>query len=80
METRIYLKNSWRNIKPEDLVNSTKAVHSFCTFNCINDRLFKSQGGYYILHNDGRLVFLSRTLGNLTFQVLYDKLKKADNE
>ena len=80
METKIWIRDSYCTIKPDDPVNSTKRVHSFCCSNALNDRLFKSQGGYYILKNDGKLYFLCRTLNGLTFQVLYDELKKADND
>lgn len=45
METRIWFSGSWRNIKPTDPILTTKAMHSFCTFNSIPDALLKTQGG-----------------------------------
>ena len=70
METRIWFSGSWRNIKPTDPIPSTKAMHSFCTFNGIPDALFKTQGGWYLLQKDNTLKFIERTLYNITFEDL----------
>lgn len=76
MVTTIWLNNSWRNIKPYDFINNTRAVQSFCTANCLKNNLFKSQGGWYLINFDGKLEFLTRTLQSLTFEELYNKVKK----
>ena len=75
METKIYVYNGWVNIKPEDPIKSTRRLTSFCVFNCLRNALMKSQGGWYILHKDGRLELLARTLYLISFQEIYDKLK-----
>lgn len=65
----------YRNIKPDDFVNTTRAVHSFCASNSLRDCLFKSQGGYYKLGLDGILTFITPALNQITFEELYEKLK-----
>ena len=74
MVTKIWLKNGWVNIKPTDMVNTTRALHSFCICNGLPDRLFKSQGGWYILHKNGKLEFVSRTLNTLDYGSLFELL------
>lgn len=79
METRLWFNKSWRNIKPTDPILTTKAMHCFCCFNSIPDALFKTQGGWYLLKNN-TLVYIERTLSNITFQDLYNLHIKQENE
>ncbi len=75
METRIWLNKGWVNIKPDDLVRTTKAIHSFACFNSLRDSIFRSQGGYYKIEKNGMLTFVCRTLQDITFTQLYELLK-----
>jgi hypothetical protein len=75
VETKIFLNKGWRNIKPEEPVNTTRAIHSFCSSNSLRDSLFKSQGGYYKLQLDGTLLFVTRTLAEISFSDLFNILK-----
>ena len=75
METNIWINGRFTDIKPDQFVNTTKNVHSFCVCNGLTDRLFKSQGGYYKLQKDGRLTFIVRALNQLTFEGLYAAMK-----
>lgn len=79
METKIWVNNTWRNVKPTDSVNTTRAMHSFCTFNNLPDALFKTQGGWYLLKKDKTLEFVTRTLNSITFQQLYNIHKPKTN-
>lgn len=76
MECRIWSINRFINIKPEEAVSTTKRVHSFCTANGLADRLFRSQGGWYILKRDGTLSFTARTLTHISFEELYKLLNE----
>jgi hypothetical protein len=76
METRIWVSGGWRNISPSETVNSTRRLQSFCVFNCLECNIFKSQGGYYKLSDQGRLEFVTRTLGTISFQDVYSLLSK----
>jgi hypothetical protein len=76
METKLWVYNTCITIKPEDTINTTRRLHSFCVCNGIRDCLLKSQGGWYYLHLDGKLEFMHRCLGNITFQELFNFSKK----
>jgi hypothetical protein len=75
MELTIFLRGRYVTIKPEDPVNTTRAITSFCCHNQLRDCLFKSQGGWYKLTLDGKLQFITRALYLISFQDLYDTLK-----
>jgi hypothetical protein len=74
METKIWEYQRWVNIKPTDTINTTRRLHSFCVFNCLTDSIFKSQGGYYNLTPDGKLEFVGKTLGSISFQEIHTLL------
>lgn len=76
METKIWEYQRWVNIKPIDTINSTRRLHSFCVLNCLADSVFKSQGGYYNLLENGSLNFIGRTLREITFEEIYQSLTK----
>lgn len=75
MELNIWLNGRFTDVKPTDIVKTTKAVHSFACSNSLRDCLFKSQGGYYKLCKDGILVKACRALNMITFADLYEILK-----
>jgi hypothetical protein len=74
MELQIWLNGSLRKLKPTDIVKTTRAVHSFASYNSLRDCLFKSQGGYYKLTLDGVLIFVCPSLNSITFEQLYNIL------
>lgn len=71
MTTQIWANNGWKNIKPEDMVNTSRRLQGFCVANGINNRLFYSQGGWYHLQRSGVLVFVIRALYLLSFERAY---------
>lgn len=69
-----------RNINPEKPIKNFRALHSFCTYNCLpSGRISKLQGGYYILNDELKWELISSTLDTLTFRELYEKLSKLSN-
>ncbi len=78
MQTSIWINGYYQTIKPEDKVKSTKNLHSFCVANCLADRIFKSQGGYYLLTND-HLIKVFRTLQDTSYNDIYEILKDGTN-
>jgi hypothetical protein len=75
MITQIWLRGSYRNLKPTDSVNTWKAVESFTVSNNLRPCLVKQQGGYYRIEKDGLLTFVTPALQQITFEELYKKLK-----
>jgi hypothetical protein len=75
METRIYLNKGYRNLKPNDIVKTTRAVESFCVHNSLRSCLVKQQGGWYKICLDGILTFVTPALDCITFKELYERLK-----
>jgi len=73
MVTEIWYLRGWKNIKPDEPVNTMRAMYSFSIANCLpGGGLVKSQGGYYLIQKDGTMKFVTRTLYLLTFKELYD--------
>lgn len=76
----IYANNRLTMVNLDYNVDSMKALHGFCSCNCLpSGRIAKLQGGYYILTNDNKWQFIARTLGFLTFGTLYSELSKLKN-
>ena len=75
METTIWLNGSYRNVKPTDTVNTSRAVESFCNYNRLRKCLVRQQGGWYKLELNGILTFVTRALYLITFEQLYNTLK-----
>lgn len=75
MVTKIWYGKGLINIKPDSPVKSTRLMTSFCSYNSLKNAVVKTQGGWYFVNQDGRLEFVTRTLGDISFQQLYDFLK-----
>ena len=75
MTTQIWLRGSYRKLKPTNRVNTWKAVESFTVSNNLRPCLIKQQGGYYKIEKDGLLTFVTPALQQITFEELYKKLK-----
>jgi hypothetical protein len=76
METKIWVYDKPHNIKPTDTIRSTRRLTSFCFFNCLRDAIVKSQGGWYLITLEGQMQFIDRCLDNITFEQVYNLLKK----
>lgn len=72
METKIYYSGSYRNIKPDSAIPNTKAMTSFCVYNCMRNALTKSQGGWYWIGMDGLYYFVARALYLISYNDLYN--------
>lgn len=71
----IYIGSDLTMVCLEYPVGNMKALEGFCATNLLNSsRIAKLQGGYYLLNSEERWERLSRTLGELTFGMLYDNL------
>ena len=77
VQTKIFVNNKYLNINPEDTINTTRRLRSFCISNNLPDCIFKSQGGWYLIKSDGTLKFISRTLNQLTFNETFKAIKKS---
>src|SRR5215831_1573592 len=78
MITKIWVGKGLVNIKPTDMINSTRRLHSFCSYNSIRDALVKSQGGWYWIGQDGRLELVATGLCHLSFEQFYNFVKRRD--
>ena len=70
MENYIYTYGVKKRIKPEDYVNTFRALTAFCNINLLYNNVFKTQGGYYRIVN-GKLRKVAISLNTLTFSELY---------
>lgn len=77
METRIFGNGSYINVRPQDFVNTTRRMRSFAICNGFRDCIFKAQGGYYKLCLDGILVKVFDHLSSVSFEELYEVLKRS---
>lgn len=68
MITEIWKGNNYGHIKPEEPVNTTKRLRSFCISNNLPDCIFKSQGGYYRITFTGKIIFVFRCLYSVSFE------------
>jgi len=75
VDYEIWRQGRFTTVKPTDVVKTTKNIQAFCCANSLRNCLFKSQGGWYKLQTDGKLVFVERTLYLITFEQLYNTLK-----
>ena len=75
IDYKIWKQGRFTVVKPYSPVETTRNVTAFCYANSLRDCLFKSQGGWYKLQTDGKLVFVERTLYLITFEQLYNILK-----
>lgn len=80
METRIFGAGSYINVRPQDLVSTTKRMRSFAVCNGMRDCIFKAQGGYYKLCLDGILVKVFDHLCNVSFEELHKMLKDVNEQ
>ena len=72
----IYANNMFTRVNLKATVNNMKNLHGFCACNSLPaSRIAKLQGGYYILNNENKWEFISRTLKSLTFEILFNRLK-----
>ena len=78
METKIWVYKGWVNIKPEHAVKSTRRLTSFCFFNLLRDAIVKAQGGWYLITIEGQMQFIDRCLDNITFEQVYNLLKREE--
>lgn len=72
MTTKIYVCNTWKDIKPENSPKNMREVTSFANFNLLK-HLVKLQGGYYIINKNKEFEFLGRTLSSFSFLDYYNK-------
>jgi bisphosphoglycerate-independent phosphoglycerate mutase (AlkP superfamily) len=71
----IFANNMFTMVHKWKTVNSMKNLQGFCACNELPaGRIAKLQGGYYVLNDNNQWEFISRSLGTLTFEELYDKL------
>lgn len=75
MQTLIWINGYYQEIKPDSSVNSFKNLRSFCAENLLPHNIVKSQGGYYMITEDFTMKRVFRTLGDITYQDIYDILK-----
>lgn len=74
--TKIWVANTYINIKPSDGVISTRRLTSFCCYACIRNALVKAQGGWYWIRPDGIMERVDTRLVDITFQDVYTKAKE----
>ena len=73
----IFANGTFTNVHRDYNINSMKNLEGFCSCNNLpSGRIAKLQGGYYILSDEGTWDRIGRSLQWITFQVLYDNLKK----
>lgn len=65
--TKIWVRNNWKNINPDNAPRELRELDSFLAFNSTAKCILKGQGGYYRI-KDGILHFISRTLSSLSFK------------
>ena len=71
----IYTNGMFTRVNLKATVNNMKNLHGFCACNSLPaSRIAKLQGGYYILNNENKWEFISRTLAFLTFEILFNEL------
>lgn len=75
MELKLWIGNNWRQFKPEDPVNTSRAITSFATSNKLRDCLVRVQGGWYKIELNGIMTFQTRALYLISFKDLYYILK-----
>lgn len=73
MKTSIWMGNSYRNIDPQERVQSFKRLKSFCAANLLPHCILKMQGGYYKIEGEGKpMTFIATALYKVSFQDIYD--------
>jgi len=75
MTTRIYVKNSWRNIDPNKPPASSRELDSFLFYNNAPKCFVKTNGYWFKVRQDGVMEKVSRVLYTLP---LKDWLKIAN--
>ena len=71
----IYANNMFTMVNLDSGIKSLKELHGFCTCNSLPaGKIVKLQGGYYVLDKDNRWEFVAKTLQDLTFKELFNKL------
>jgi hypothetical protein len=74
MNTEIFVRGNWKNIKPENSPKEMREITSFAVSNQLRN-LVKLQGGYYVINSKKEFEFLGRTLYLFSFQDYYNKAK-----
>jgi len=77
IRNKIWVRDRWRNVKPDNPPKETRELDSFLYFNDAAKCFLKTQGGWYKLTREGSLLFVSRALYLLS---LKEWLKIAKND
>ena len=77
METRIYVKNGWRNVNPTKPPASSRELDSFLLYNNAPKCFVKTNNYWFKLKPNGKMSKVSRVLYTLPLQ---DWIKIAMNK
>lgn len=72
IETRIWVRNNYRNVDPDRAPSSTRELDSFLWYNNAPKCFLKGQGGWYKITKDNRLLFVNRVLYTMSFKEWLD--------
>lgn len=76
----IYANNMFTMVNLDYTVGNMKALHGFCSCNCLpSGRFAKLQGGYYLLTNSNTWEFIGSCLNSITFATVFNKLNGLKN-
>ena len=62
IETRIWVRDRYRNVNPDNPPKETRELDSFLYANCGAKCFMKGQGGWYKITKEGGLSYVTRAL------------------
>jgi hemin uptake protein HemP len=76
--TKIWIRDKYRNINPENPPKETRELDSFLFYNGAAKCFIKAQGGWYKLTREGKLLFVTRALYLMSLNQFLE-IAKNDN-
>lgn len=68
IETRIWVRDNYRNVNPDKPPRESRELDSFLWYNDAAKCFLKGQGGWYKITRQGSILFVARALYLLTLK------------
>jgi hypothetical protein len=68
METRIWVRNGYKEINPELAPTASRELDSFLWTNNAPKCFLRGQGGWYKITKENRVLFVNRVLYTMSYQ------------